>query len=133
VLCREAEVAELSKLLTADDRRPVLIVGPRLVGKTALLHEHVFHACGRREGKHRFDNNVWLVSPQRLISGMSFVGQWENRLLAILKEVKKRDHVLYFDDLLGLYQAGQSLDSKLCVADVLRPYVERAASAWSAR
>lgn len=125
VLCREAEVAELSKLLTADDRRPVLLVGPRLVGKTALLHEYVYQACGKRDGKHRFDNNVWLVSPQRLISGMSFVGQWENRLLAIVKEIRKRDHILYFDDLLGLYQAGQSRDSKLCVADVLRPYIER--------
>src|SRR5262249_41266847 len=44
---------------------------------------------------------------------------------AILKESQKRDHVLYFDDLLGLYQAGRSRDSSLCVADVLRPYIER--------
>lgn len=66
-----------------------------------------------------------LLSPQRLIAGMSYLGQWEQRLLAILKTARKRDHILYFDDLLGAYRAGVSRDSRLCVADVLKPYVER--------
>ena len=38
-------------------------------------------------------------------SGMSYVGQWENRLLAILREAKRRNRVLYFDDLLGIFAA----------------------------
>ena len=56
---------------------------------------------------------------------MSYLGQWEQRLLAILMTALRRDHLLYFDDLLGAYRAGVSRDSKLCVADVLKPYVER--------
>ena len=56
---------------------------------------------------------------------MSYVGQWENRLLAILKESRKQRHILYFDDLPGLYQAGATSQSTLSVADVLKPYVER--------
>ena len=68
---------------------------------------------------------MWLISPQRLISGMSYVGQWENRLIAILKEAQKQDHLLYFDDLLGLFFAGVSANSDLNVAQVLKPYIER--------
>src|SRR5213079_1962307 len=65
--------------------------------KTALVHEYVWRtADSRRERQYRAHNNVWLLSPQRLISGMTYVGQWESRLLAILAEAKKRDHVLYF-------------------------------------
>jgi hypothetical protein len=56
---------------------------------------------------------------------MSYVGQWEARLLAILKTAQKRRHLLYFDDLLGLFQAGRSAQSNLCVADVLKPFMER--------
>src|SRR5262249_3775163 len=85
-LPRDAEVAELTRLLQAPDQRPVLLLGPRQVGKTALIHEHVFHAVARRDNRYQLRENVWLVSPQRLISGMSYVGQWEDRLLAILKE-----------------------------------------------
>ena len=125
VVLRDRELAELTRLLDADERRPVLLLGPRQVGKTALLHEYTFRRVAQRKTKYRDHRNVWLLAPARLISGMSYVGQWENRLLAILKEARRRDHVLYFDDLLGLFQAGQSACSSLNVAGVLKPYLER--------
>jgi hypothetical protein len=95
------------------------------VGKTAIVHEHVYRATERRGSAYLGRENVWLLSPQRLVSGMSYVGQWESRLLAILKNARKRRHVLYFDDFLGLYQAGISANSDLNMAQVLRPYIER--------
>ena len=122
---RDDEVNELTRLLHAPDCRPVLLMGPRLVGKTALLHEYVFRTVSQRPTRHLLRNNVWLLAPQRLISGMSYVGQWENRLLAILAATRKHEHILYFDDLLGLYHAGLTSDANLSVAHVLKPYVER--------
>ncbi|MBM3979303.1 MAG: ATP-dependent Clp protease ATP-binding subunit [Planctomycetes bacterium] len=122
---REREVGELARLLELPDRRPVLLCGPRLAGKTAVVHECVFRRVAARKAVHRQWYNTWLVSPQRLISGMSYVGQWEGRLLAILKHAKKRDHVLYFDDLVGLFLAGTTSQSTLSAATVLKPYLER--------
>lgn len=125
VVAREREVEELTRLLNAFDRRPILLIGPRMVGKTALVEEYVYRAVAARKSPFNNQNNVWLMAPQRLISGMSYVGQWENRLIAILKEAKRRDHVLYFDDLIGLFKAGISRDSNLNVASVMKPYIER--------
>ncbi|MBI3653743.1 MAG: ATP-dependent Clp protease ATP-binding subunit [Acidobacteria bacterium] len=125
VIFRDAEVAELSAILQGKDQRPVLLIGERLVGKTAVIHEYVYRLVEQKSSKYSANKKVWLLSPQRLISGMSYVGQWENRLLAILKEATLRQHLLYFDDLLGLYQAGQTANSSLSVADVLKPYVEK--------
>ncbi|MGE0132836.1 MAG: AAA family ATPase [Blastocatellales bacterium] len=125
VVAREREVAELTRLLGADDRRPVLLSGPRLVGKTALIEEYVHRVVAKRKSQFKNKNNVWLIAPQRLISGMSYVGQWENRLIAILKEAKERDHILYFDDLIGLFKAGVSRDANMNVAQVMKPYIER--------
>lgn len=124
-VCREEEVAELSRLLEARDRRPVLVLGPRTVGKTTVIHEAVFRKVDRQTSRFRNRRNTWLLSPQRLISGMSYVGQWENRLLAILKECRKKDHILYFDDLVGLFRAGVCRDSDLSVAHVLKPVLEQ--------
>jgi ATP-dependent Clp protease ATP-binding subunit ClpA len=125
VHCRDREAAELTRLLDAGERRPVLVVGPRQVGKTALIHEYVFRTVRLRASPFLDRRNAWLIAPARLISGMSYVGQWENRVLAILKEASKREHLLYFDDLLGLFFAGQASGSSLSVADVLKPYLER--------
>lgn len=122
---RVHETDELHRLLEASDRRPVLLCGPRLVGKTAVVHECTFRRVAARKQVHVQKGNVWLVSPQRLISGMSYVGQWEGRLLAILRHARKRDHVLYFDDLVGLFLAGVTGQSSLSAAVVLKPYLER--------
>ena len=125
VVLRDTELKELTRLLGAPECRPILLVGARQVGKTALIHEFVYRQVSRRASPFRDRNNVWLLAPARLISGMSYVGQWENRLLAIVKEARKREHILYFDDLVGLFLAGQSSQSSLNVAQVLKPYLER--------
>lgn len=134
---REAEVTELTRLLGGSDNQPIVLTGKRLVGKSAIIHEFVRRRMDRRRTSEvtmhvgqrgsiaDLSGDVWLISPQRLISGMSYVGQWEARLLAILKEAKRKRHTLYFDDLVGLFSAGRSGSSSLSVADVLKPYLER--------
>ena len=134
---REAEVNELTRLLGGSDNQPVVLTGKRLVGKSAIIHEFMRRRLDRRRTSETtmhvgvrasiadLAGDVWLISPQRLISGMSYVGQWEARLLAILKEAKAKRHTLYFDDLVGLFSAGRTSTSSLSVADVLKPYIER--------
>ena len=55
---------------------------------------------------------------------MSYLGQWQERVLAIIRHAHRYDHVLYFDDLLGLYEAGKTRDSTMCVADTLRAQLD---------
>ncbi|MBX3460463.1 MAG: AAA family ATPase [Planctomycetes bacterium] len=121
---REDEVTELMRLLREKHARPLVLRGQAGAGKTAVIHEALRRLIGQR-GTQSDRNQVWLVSPQRLISGMMFVGQWENRLHAILAECRRRNHVLYFDDLVGLFRAGISASSKVSVAEVLKPHLER--------
>jgi ATP-dependent Clp protease ATP-binding subunit ClpC len=124
-VCREAEAAQLHHLLQSPDNRPVALIGPRLSGKTTVLHEVVRRRVARRGKPYANKHNVWLLSPQRLIAGMMYVGQWEGRVQAILRTARKRKYILYFDDFLGLYRAGISSDSNLSVAEVLKPFILR--------
>jgi ATP-dependent Clp protease ATP-binding subunit ClpA len=123
--CRETEIDELDKLLSAKQRQPLLVVGPRRAGKTVVIHSIVRRIVERRGSAFKNRRNVWLLSPQRLISGMSFVGQWESRLRAILDFAAEQDHTLYFDDLVSAFRAGISRDSDLNVAQLLKPCLEQ--------
>ncbi len=120
-LFREQELQDAEAKLNDRQRRPILLVGPNSVGKTCLVHELVYrHVAAQQKRARKAKANFWWLSPQRLISGMMYVGQWENRLLAILEEAKKQNHVLYFDDLLSMFRAGQSRGSRLCVANLIK-------------
>ncbi|MBI4864233.1 MAG: ATP-dependent Clp protease ATP-binding subunit [Candidatus Riflebacteria bacterium] len=121
---REAEADQLQRLLDGADRRPVLLLGPRLVGKTSLVHEYVRRTVEARGRAHALGRNTWQLSGQRIIAGMSYAGQWEGRLLAILATARKNQHLLYFDDLLGLFTAGISAASQLNVAMILKTWLE---------
>lgn len=127
-LGRQAELGELARWSSLPGRTCLLVVGPRLVGKTSLLRAHVLaemHKSKSEEGKKRRRTQYWYLSPGRLISGMSYLGQWENRLLSILRHCRKHNHVLVFDDLVGLLTAGISRDSCLSVAHLLRAFLDR--------
>ena len=101
--------------------KPLILVGPSQTGKTAIVHEYLRRQLDKERGTRR---EHWHLNPQRLISGMSFVGQWEERVLAIMKEAEKRRHVLFFDDLLGLFQEGKSRDSDLTIGHVMKGFLE---------
>ena len=121
---RDTLVDEVARLLLHKDRRPLMLLGRSGVGKTSIVHEVVRRRMSEPDaGGGR--NQVWLISPQRLISGMSYVGQWENRVHAILSECNKRGHVLVFDDLIGLFRAGISASSNVNAAQVLKPHIEK--------
>ncbi|MEM7473616.1 MAG: AAA family ATPase [Planctomycetota bacterium] len=122
VLGRDELIEEADAMLTRGDRQGVLFVGQRSAGKTAIIQECVRKRMQRYLRKRGSKPQVWWLSPQRIISGMSYLGQWEQRWLSILQEATKRDHILYFDDLVGLFSAGKTRDSNLSAADVLRSY-----------
>ncbi|TWU03616.1 AAA family ATPase [Neorhodopirellula pilleata] len=109
------DLRRLRTLLSLGDRRCVVVVGPRGSGKTARI-EGAIGGMPSKKGRRQF----WHLSPPRLISGMSYLGQWQERVLAILRHAHRKDHTLVFDDLLGLFHAGKTRDSSMCVADMLR-------------
>ena len=56
-VCREQHVNRIDELLTNPDRRPVLIIGPALAGKTAVIHEVVRTRVERLEKTQKTSGN----------------------------------------------------------------------------
>lgn len=116
------DVRRLCQLLEVGDRRGVVLVGPSGSGKSARVEGAVRRRASRQ--KANTHGLIWQLSPARLISGMSYLGQWQERVLSILRHAYHFDHVLYFEDMLGLFEAGKTRDSAMCVADTLRAQLD---------
>src|SRR5262249_14039568 len=107
---RERLVSELVQLLDRE-RTNVLLAGESGVGKTSMLVDAV--RTLEREGRlsseeqqpakrHRF----WTSSAARLIAGMKYLGQWEERCERVIEELARIDGVIAFEDLLELLRIG---------------------------
>ncbi len=119
--CHPAALQKLQTFCAVKNHTPLLIIGPPGVGKSQLVRQWV---AERPPNKDKSKQQVWHIAPQRLISGMSYVGQWEKRLLSIVKHMQKHQHTYVCDDLAGLFRAGLSAQSDLNAALVLKTFLE---------
>ncbi len=119
----------LSYLLGGARPRSVAVVGPPGSGKTLLLHQWIADRLVE-DGQPIHKNmdrvhHVWRLSGKRLIAGMSYLGQWEERCLALLDEARSKKAILWIEDLHLFGRLGQSRQSERSFADFFRGPVRR--------
>jgi ATP-dependent Clp protease ATP-binding subunit ClpA/ATP-dependent Clp protease ATP-binding subunit ClpC len=106
---------QLQLLLGGERRTPVLLVGPPGCGKRTLLRRFVaeqLDAEGFRS--HRNLDKVteaWAIAGKRIIAGMSYVGDWEQRCLKLLEDARGGRRLLFVEDLHAFGRIGRSRDS----------------------
>ncbi len=114
---RDTELALLGNLLGGEKRQGVLLVGPELSGKTELLQ-----AWLRAERKAGRERRVYATSGSRLIAGMSGFGQWQERVLRVMRAAQDLDALLYFENL-GELLAQHSTES-IDLPGAMKPFLE---------
>lgn len=129
---RETETEDLVKRLS-NERASVIILGENGTGKTTVLSEAVRQIekdlSGKPEEKEDWEDKnpkhrFWQTSGGRLIAGMQYLGQWEERLENVIAELSDIDGVLCAENLLDLAQYG-GRDANESLAAFLVPYLER--------
>ncbi|WP_164019440.1 AAA family ATPase [Pyxidicoccus trucidator] len=120
---RDAEVGRLAEAVTASTRASVLLVGPPSVGKTALVHELVQRAEAASQGHPLHGLEVYSTSGGRIMAGMRYLGQWQERVQRMVEALRVRRAVLHLDSLSELLSLGGG-DTGLDVARHLLPALE---------
>jgi len=119
----------LSELLCGVEKSPVLLVGPPGSGKSFLIADLVYDLLEADDFPfHRnLDrcHGVIRLSGRHLIAGMSYVGQWEARAVALLERAKKRRWLLWVEDLFAWGNIGRTIGSERSLADFFRAPVAR--------
>jgi len=119
----------LAYLMSGPRPRSAAVVGPPGAGKTMLIYQWI--ADRLAEDGHPIHKNldkchhVWRLSGKRLIAGMSHLGEWEERCLAVLEDARKRKGILWIEDLHLFGRLGQSRQSARSFADFFRGPVRR--------
>lgn len=121
---REPQVEAVLAAIAGERRPGILLVGPSGVGKTAIVHE-VARRIRRKEcAESLHDRQVWAVTGESLIAGCSYIGQWQEKLSDLVREVRKKRHILFVEDIATLAEAGRWSKSDENMADFLKPHVQ---------
>lgn len=102
---RDDVLTTVQELLVARRRSSVLLVGPKGIGKTAIAYELAHRAYEADESHPLHGFEFWQTSGARIVAGMRYLGDWENRVKAMLDELRTRSAILHIDDISELLAA----------------------------
>lgn len=126
VIGRDSEIRRIIQVLSRRTKNNPVLIGEAGVGKTAIV-EGLAQRIAQGEVPDTLKNKeVLSLDMAALIAGTKFRGEFEDRLKALLNELKNRhdEFVLFMDELHTLIGAGAS-EGAMDAANILKPALAR--------
>ncbi|HZE90042.1 MAG TPA: AAA family ATPase, partial [Verrucomicrobiae bacterium] len=121
IVGRDAEIAEMIEILCCRDKRNPLLVGEAGVGKSALVEELNLRIAEGRVPAALAAKRVYLMSISTILAGAKFRGQFEERFLDLIKDLRDENSILFIDNIQTVIAAGSARGGGLDAAALLKP------------
>jgi ATP-dependent Clp protease ATP-binding subunit ClpA len=121
---REGLVERVLAVLATPERSSVMLVGPRDVGKTTLVHEVAHRLAESRVPPALVGRELWRVSANDLIAGARYTGMWQDRGRLLVNHARRTPSIFAMGDPSGILDAGRWSESDNNLGRQLRPYVD---------
>jgi len=124
---RSDEINILIEILTCRDKKNAIIVGDAGIGKTALIEELVQRAATGDVPAALRGRKFYLLNAGSLIAGARFRGQFEERVLEVVKKIKEQGDILVVENIHQLVSSGSSRGSALDSSSLIKPFLAKGA------
>lgn len=126
VIGRDTEIRNVIRILSRKTKNNPVIIGEPGVGKTAIVEGLALRIVRGDVPDNLKDRKLFSLDMGSLISGAKFRGEFEERLKAVLNEVKKSDGriILFIDELHTIVGAGKT-DGAMDAGNLLKPMLAR--------
>jgi ATP-dependent Clp protease ATP-binding subunit ClpA len=119
---REAEVERVIQVLCRRRKNNPLLVGEAGVGKTAIAEGLAWRIVKGEVPEILDKSNVYSLDMGALLAGTKYRGDFEQRLKAVLKQLKSNTHaILFIDEIHTLIGAGSASGGTLDASNLLKP------------
>jgi ATP-dependent Clp protease ATP-binding subunit ClpA len=119
---REHEVERVIQVLCRRRKNNPLLVGEAGVGKTAIAEGLAWRITQNDVPEVLADAQVYSLDMGALLAGTKYRGDFEQRLKAVIKQLKDQDNaVLFIDEIHTLIGAGAASGGTLDASNLLKP------------
>lgn len=125
VVGREKEIERIAQILSRRKKNNPILIGEPGVGKSAIAEGLALRIVEKRVSRALFGKRIVSLDMTAVVAGTKYRGQFEERIRAILTEVKKHpDVILFIDEIHTIVGAGSAAGS-MDAANMLKPALAR--------
>ncbi|HCV8632647.1 TPA: ATP-dependent chaperone ClpB [Staphylococcus aureus] len=126
VIGRDEEIRNTIRILSRKTKNNPVLIGEPGVGKTAIVEGLAQRIVKKDVPESLLDKTVFELDLSALVAGAKYRGEFEERLKAVLKEVKESDGriILFIDEIHMLVGAGKT-DGAMDAGNMLKPMLAR--------
>ena len=126
VIGRDEEIRDVIRVLSRKTKNNPVLIGEPGVGKTAIVEGLAQRIVRKDVPENLKDKTIFSLDMGALIAGAKYRGEFEERLKAVLNEVKKSDGqiILFIDELHTIVGAGKT-EGSMDAGNLLKPMLAR--------
>ena len=126
VIGRDEEIRSITRILSRKTKNNPVLIGEPGVGKTAIVEGLANRIVKGDVPDSLKDKTIWELDMGALIAGAKYRGEFEERLKAVLKEVKDSDGkiIMFIDEIHMIVGAG-AIEGAMDAGNMLKPMLAR--------
>ena len=126
VIGRDEEIRNIIRILSRKTKNNPVLIGEPGVGKTAAIEGIAQRIVAEDVPEGLKDKKIFALDMGALVAGAKYRGEFEERLKAVLEEVKKSEGniILFIDELHLIVGAGKT-DGAMDASNMLKPMLAR--------
>ena len=126
IVGRDREIDRMVQILSRRQKNNPCLIGEPGVGKTAIVEALALRIVEGNVPDALAGFEVWQLDLTALVAGTQFRGQFESRILGLLKEIKAAGNIiLMIDEVHNIAGAGETSDGSMSAANLLKPALSR--------
>ncbi len=126
VIGRDEEIRSISRILSRKTKNNPVLIGEPGVGKTAIVEGLAQRIVKGDVPNSLKDKTLWELDLGALIAGAKYRGEFEDRLKAVLKEVKSSEgEIIMFIDEIHMIVGAGAIEGAMDAGNMLKPMLAR--------